>query len=234
MPFNIVNFKTNISGGGYLTNNRFKVILTPPPILFNTAINNTGSPENIINIAKDLSFRVESIRTPGITLINADVNHYGVGPTQKQPMNAQFGDTAISIMSDGYGNIWQFWHNWIRGIFEFTGTSSARGGGPSNKIPSYTSEYKDQYSTTIQIIMYDIYGNEVQQINLFEAFPNSMREVNLNWADQGNLLRLNIGFSYTEYTIESSEVQTLSAEEQQFISQQNVQNLRNTTDLISF
>lgn len=234
MPFNIVNFKTNISGSGYLTNNRFKVILTPPRILFNSSINNTGSPSNINNIAKDLSFRIESVKTPGITLINADVNHFGIGPTQKQAMNAQFSDTAISIISDGYGNIWQFWHNWLRGIFEFAGISSARAGGISNKIASYTAEYKDQFSTTIQIVMYDIYGNEVQQINLFEAFPTSMREVNLNWSDQGNLLRLNVGLTFSEFTIESSEVQTLSSEEQQFISRQNVENLRNTTDLISF
>ena len=214
MPFNIVNFKTNISASGYLTNNRFKVVLNPPPILFNSFINNTGSSTSINNIAADISFRAESIRTPGITLINADVNHYGVGPTQKQPMNAQFSETSISLISDGYGNMWQFWHNWLRGIYEFTGTSSARSGGRANKIPSYTAEYKDQYSTTIQIIMYDIFGKKIQEINLFEAFPTSMREVNLNWADQGNLLRLNLGIAYTEYTIESSEVTTPSASQQ--------------------
>ena len=211
MPFNIDNFKANIEDGGYLPTNRFRVILTPPPILFNSSINNTGTTASIRNINSDMTYRIEQVKVPGITLMSADVARYGVGPTQKQPMNAQFGDNSFTILSDGYGDIWQFWHNWIRGIFEFTGTSSANF-GQANRVPSYGAEYKDQYSTTMQIIVYDNFGNAIQKVNMFEAFPNSLREVGLNWADGGNLLKLNVGISYTEYTIESSNLEPQQAQ----------------------
>lgn len=205
MPLNIDTFSSKISGSGYLTTNKFSVIMSPPPILFNASINNTGTTTQINNIANDISFRIENIRTPGISLINGDVNRYGVGPTQKQPISAQFSETSISILSDGYGHIWQFWHNWLRGIFEFTGTTRSNV-GISNKVPTYTSEYKNNYSTTIQIIIYDLFGNVIQKINLFEAFPISMNEIGLNWSDRGDLLRLNINLTYTEYTLESVNV----------------------------
>jgi len=57
---------------------------------------------------------------------------------------------------------------------------------------------------------------------------------NVNWADQGNLLRLNLGIAYTEYTIESSEVTTPSASQQSSISQEAIDNLSLSTGLINY
>jgi hypothetical protein len=36
---------------------------------------------------------------------------------------------------------------------------------------------------------------------LFEAFPTAIREVPLAWSDTGNLLHLNIGITFTDFTI---------------------------------
>jgi hypothetical protein len=215
MPFNIATFKTTISGNGYLPSNKFQVFVTPPPILQNSSVNNLGTPELISNIARDLSFRIDQVKTPGITLLNADVNLYGIGPSQKQPMNAQFGENSFSILSDGYGYIWQFWHNWVRNVFEFTGTSSARV-GTASKVPTYTSNYKSEYASTMQIVMYDMFGNAIQKINMFEAFPVAIRENSLNWGDNGNLIRLNISIAYSEYNIEGTEIENQNNQQQGF------------------
>jgi len=56
----------------------------------------------------------------------------------------------------------------------------------------------------MQIVMYDQEGNAVQRINLYEAFPTSLREVPLAWADDDNLVKINVSIAYTDYTITSS------------------------------
>ena len=203
MPFNIDTFKTNIGSGGYLTTNKFNVIVTPPLALMNNLVNGSGLVETSQAMSDLIRFRAEAIRVPGVTLLTADVNRYGAGPTQKQPYSAQFNDNGITLLSDGYGDIWQFWHNWLKFIFNFTGTSDTTVDLP-NQIPTYTSQYKSDFSTTIQIIVYDQTGNAIQTINMFEAFPTSIRDVPLNWADSGNLIRLDIGLAFTDYTIDYS------------------------------
>lgn len=200
MPFNIDTVKANIENSGYLKTNSFDIVLTPPPILLGRNVNILGTPTNVRTIANNLTFRVEQVRAPGISLSLAQINRYGYGVTQPMPHNAQLQDTSFSILVDGFGEIWQFWYNWIRAIFEFSGNDSARVGS-ANRLPAYTTEYKDNYSTIMQIVVYDTFGNTIQRINLHEAFPSAMREVPLAWNDTQNLMRLAISISFSEFTI---------------------------------
>jgi hypothetical protein len=173
--------------------------------LFNALIGTSKNPVGSSNIAKNLAMRIDQVRAPGISLMTADVNRYGIGPTQKMPFSSQNQEISFSILVDEYGEIWNYWHNWIRSIFEFDGTENSQG-AVRNQIASYQAEYKDRYSAPMQIVMYDHYGREVQYINLIEAFPTSIREVPLSWAE-GQLIKLNVSIAYTEYQIATSSVQ---------------------------
>ena len=207
MPFNINTLKSNIEGGGgYLKNHSFEVLMNPPPILLNRNLNVLGTPALIRNITDSLTFRIEQVRAPGINIQVSDINRYGVGPTQKMPHNAQFQETTFSILVDGFGEIWQFWYNWARSVFEFTGAESSRVGA-ANRFPGYVTNYKDDYSTTMQIVIYDLFGNAIQRINLYDAFPVNVREVQLAWNDNGNLMRLSVAVSYKDYTIVGSSLE---------------------------
>lgn len=212
MAFNIDRLKANIETQGYIKNNAFEVFITPPPILRNTAINNLGTSTQTTQIINNLRFRIEQVRAPGIALFSSDINRYGVGPTQKTPFSAQFQETTFSILCDGYGDIWQFWYNWVKGIFDFTGTDSARVGNAS-RFASYLNEYKTNYSTTMQIVIYDMYGNAINRINLLEAFPTSVREVSLAWNDTQNLMRLAVSIAYTEYTLVGNTLEDTIAQQ---------------------
>jgi hypothetical protein len=207
MAFDIDQLKSNIESQGYIKNNAFEVLITPPQILQNRAINNLGTSTPTKEIVDNLRFRIEQVRAPGIALISSDVNRYGVGPTQKVPVTAQFQETTFSILCDGFGDIWQFWNNWIRGIFEFNGIDSARVGNAS-QFASYLNDYKSRYSTTMEIFVYDMFGNLINRINLYEAFPTSLREVNLAWNDTQNLMRLSVSIAYTEYTLSGSTLES--------------------------
>jgi hypothetical protein len=203
MPFNINDFKANIEDYGYLKTNLFEVYMQPPNILFGNTLNNNGIISQINELTDLQTFRIDQVRAPGISLASADVSRYGAGPTQKQPFNAQFNESSFSVLCDNQASVWQYWYNWVRAIYEFNGTDSAEF-GEVNRFATYLSEYKSNYSTMMQIVMYDLEGNTIQRINLYEAFPTAIRDIPLAWADDGNMIKIDVNIAYTDYTIESS------------------------------
>ena len=203
MLFNINNFKANIEDYGYLKTNLFEVYIQPPNILFGSALNSGGITSQINEITELQTFRIDQVRAPGISLASADVSRYGAGPTQKQPFNAQFNEISFSVLSDNQALVWQYWYNWVRAIYEFNGTEDS-GFGEINRFATYLSEYKSNYSTTMQIVMYDQEGNTVQRINLYQAFPTAIRDIPLAWGDDGNMIKIDVNIAFTDYSIVNS------------------------------
>jgi len=191
MPFNINEFKTDIQDRGYIKTNLFEVLVAPRP--------NNNDP----NFTRHMAHRIEAVRAPGIQFMNADINRYGVGPSQKQPFNAQFNDISFTILCDNYGDIWQYWHDWLNAIYQFTPVATP-GSGSVNSQANYNVGYKDTYSTTISIVIYDVGGSVVKRIDMYQAFPTSIREIPLNWEDNNNLLKLGVSVTYKEHTIVGS------------------------------
>lgn len=206
MAFNINRFKNNINDLGYLKNNHFEIYVTLPPVMQNVTLNNSGRGVSTSNINKILKYRIDQVRTPSIGVISTDVSRYGIGPTQKMPYNSQFLETTFSVLVDKNADLYQFWYNWVRSIFEFNGSEANSGtvGFASNRFARYIVDYKEHYSTTMQIVIYDNVGRVVQKINMLEAFPTSVRELNLGWGDTQNLMYLQVSITYTEFTIEGS------------------------------
>jgi hypothetical protein len=198
MAFNINSFKQNVSDYGYLYTNHFEVYIATPQTIFNSLIGDGGTPVPTQRIAENLKFRIDQVRVPGLNLMTTDVNRYGLGATQKMPINSQFQEITFSMMLDEYGEIWKYWYQWLRAINDSTGSEST--------LPTYKVEYKDRYSTVMQIVMYDHFGNAINKINLFEAFPTSIREIPLAWGDN-QLIKLNVAIAYTNFTIEGSSIQ---------------------------
>lgn len=196
--FNINSFKQNISDYGYLYTNAFEVFIATPQTIFNSLVGETGTQVPTQRIAQNLKFRIDQVRIPGSSLMTTDINRYGLGATQKMPINSQFQEVSFSMIADEYGEIWNYWYQWIRAVNDANGTE--------NKLPTYKVEYKDQYSTVMQIVMYDHYGNAINKVNLFEAFPTSIREIPMSWGDN-QLVKLNIGIAYTNYTLEGSNIE---------------------------
>lgn len=215
MPFNINSFKENIAQYGTIQTNKFELYVSPPPILQNKVLNNNTVETSINEITNIMKFRTDEVSTPGVTIFNADVNRYGIGPTQKQPFSALFNEITISIINDSECNVWQFWHNWIRGIFEFTSQISNTN-QTINKIPNYKSEYKENYSSVMQLVIYDNFGRNVQNIRFYQAFPIAMRENSFNWMETDELLSVSVNISFTEYAIEDTNIQS------NFTNQNNV------------
>lgn len=207
MPFNIDAFKTNIANYGVIQTNRFRVLITPPPILQNTSVMSNADGTTSSDIVEQLTFRGEAVRIPGVQLQMTDVNRYGYGPPQKQPYNVQFQDTAISFVADKYGAIWQFWYSWVRTIFQFSGNEDVLNGPISNSPAGYTLKYKDDYASTMQFEIYDTEGNLIQIYNLNQAFPTSIQDIPLAWGDDNSLVKINVGITFRDHSIQGVAVQ---------------------------
>lgn len=210
MPFNIDSYKSSIAKHGILRNNRFDVIVNPPAILSGSTIVTAAGGQSSGDISKLLKFRAEQFKAPGVSLDTKPVNRYGVGIYQKMPYSASYTDNSITFLSDGYGNMWNFWYQWIDSIFNFAGNDQAPGSviGGFNTLPSYKLEYKDRYATTISVIIYNEMGQQVQKVNMYDAFPISINDIDLNWGIKNQALKVTVGISFKEFTIEKSTVGT--------------------------
>lgn len=197
MPFNINAFKTNIRDFGYLDNNSFALLVQTPAALSSQFTG--GASGAVINkIAQNMSFRTDQVRAPGINLMTSDIARYGVGPTRKTVINAQFQEIYFSILCDKYCEIWQYWYEWARLCFGFNGT-------PNGQAATLTSKYRNECTSTSIIQIFNHEGEIAQSINMFESFPTSVREVPLSYSDAG-LMKINVSMVYSEYTIEKGSL----------------------------
>jgi hypothetical protein len=208
MAFNISEFKTNIEDYGYIKNNKFEVFVQSPAFLQNRYLVVNGKYTNISDMNNLLRFRIEQVKMPGISLNSIDTNRYGIGPTQKMPYNAQFVDTGFSILLDRNTDLWDFWYNWVNGIFNFNGQEpDGNNIFTGGRIPNYVTEYKDNYASNMMIVLYDDLKRVIKKINLYEAFPSSIRDIPLSWADtNNNLIALSVSITFSSYSIVGSSL----------------------------
>lgn len=211
MPFNISNFVSQIGENGYLQPNKFQTVIVPPPMFTGqsiiTALNSTGV--SISDISDELKFRTEDIIIPAISVNTMDVYRYGIGTTQKQPVSATFNTFSLTFISDGYGELWNFWYQWLNNVFGFSPTNNGQN-GTINQLPTLSANYKSDYSTDITIFVYDEFGNIVQTYYFNQAYPISLNDIRLNWGLTDQILKISVDLTFTNYLINGSAVSGLN------------------------
>jgi hypothetical protein len=105
-------------------------------------------------------------------------------------------ELSLSFICDENGELWQFWHNWVRGIFEFS--SDAR----THRQGQYASRYKSEYASNMEIMVFNNVGKVVKLFTLYDVFPTAVNETSLSWSDTNQLLKVGISLSYREFTVE--------------------------------
>ena len=191
--FNISGFKSNISDYGYLQTNKFIVAFASPAIMNNITVSDIpiSQTEGLMQV------RAEAVKIPGVTLVQNDVNRYGVGPLQKMPTNVNFTPNSITFVSDRNGEIYKYFYTWINSIYDFSGDAS----GDTNTSASYSVAYKDDYVTDLHVYVYDNSGNMVKDIVMYKAYPESMNEVSLGWNDNSSLMKITVSMSFRDWAM---------------------------------
>jgi hypothetical protein len=211
MAFNIQNFKENLNNYGYIKNNKFEVFVQPPRFMANRTLRVNNREVAIKDLNELLRFRIEQVRIPGANLLSTDIVRYGVGISEKTPYNAQLYDNTFSILLDRNTDLFDFWYNWINGIFNFNGLEpNGNNIFAGERIPTYTVEYKDEYATTMMIVLYNDAKEIVRTVNLYRAFPTSIGQIPLGWNDNQDLIRIAVSITFSNYSFVGSKIATNS------------------------
>lgn len=207
--FNIDRFKTNLDTFGTIQSNKFFVRIGSYKL---------RDGKNILTSRQDselISFRADSVQWPGVNLDTINTNRYGFGPSQKFPINASFNDITISFIDTKDLVIWHVISEWMSfGIFDFQGAN--RG----TYVPKYTLEYMKDYSTSIEINIFnnkgaDITSNQdfiknpnrealpVGKVMLNEAYPIALNYNSLNWDNNNSLFKVTTTFTFKNWYSDS-------------------------------
>jgi len=223
--FNLNEFKQNLS-------KRYGIARTSLFLvnIFNTQNIDNGylrsaisrSP-NFSSDVRELTFFCSAANLPGLILETDSTRRYGIGPLQKVPVSVSYPDLNLLFYGDNSGYINKFLRYWMNSIVmnNFNGpvnSSEVRNTNPldptsievrlSNE-PDYSKapyefEYKNLYSKTIEISLFDPDSNRFETRTFLDAYPIAIGDVNLSWANTDEFMRIPVNITYSRY-ITSSE-----------------------------
>jgi hypothetical protein len=203
MTFSISEFQSELAQHGYLKPEHFNVYIATPPFMVGKTIFGSqagvGIPSG--NLPQIMTMRSTEARTPDPMILTAFINRYGIGPAQEQPYNARFNQTSFMFICDKYGAIWNFWHQWMNGIFNFSPVYNGQAGNQNNGPASYLAMYKEAYASTIAVDEYDPTGKLAEEYTYNYAFPIKLIPIALDWNSDGELVELNVIITYRDYSV---------------------------------
>ena len=211
MPFNARDFQAYIADTGVLQTNKYDVQITLDGTLGGLSISGTdGSTMNVNSGTDDMLYRCVSAALPGLSMRTADVNRFGIGVSEKMPFSANYTDISLTFLMDRYGTQYNFWYTWFNYIFGISGEENSSNifgrVSTTNGRSFYTAEYKDNYSATITVTVYDLEGQPNLQTTLLKAYPVSINEVPLSWTDNNNLIKLTTTLTFREWVLGDGQV----------------------------
>jgi len=207
MAFNILDFQSYIADTGVLQTNKYDVQITFDGDFGQLSIQGAdGSTIGTNESTSDTQYRCINASLPGLTMRTADINRFGVGVSEKMPYSANYTDISLTFLVDRYGLQYNFWYTWFNYIFGISGEESSSNiygtiNNSGNKRSFYTAEYKDNYSATITITVYDNEGNPNIQATLLKAYPISINDTALSWTDNNNLIKLTTTITFREWVL---------------------------------
>lgn len=178
---NLQNFITEVKNKGLMRSSHFGVLMTTPT-------DKNGSPiiKDEIAFPSAMSKYVmfcDSAPLPGTTLSTVDVSPYG--EIREQPTQRIYDPVNLTFYVDVDFKIKKFFDLWINYII--------------NPITRNHSYYND-YTTTVQIYVYDLEHNEKYRVTLHECYPKSVGEIALSYSAEG-MMKLNVSLQYRRYSI---------------------------------
>lgn len=203
MKFNVNAFRQDFAQKGYVQTNKYSVEITPENPLSGAYVGMRGEVgDRFITLANDLTNRCVAASLPGLTLRTQDNNRYGVGVLEKMPYAGQYTDIDLTFICDKFGKTYNLFNGWLNYIFASVGE---RAQNPvDRKTPGrvfYTTQYKNNYSATITITVYDNSGQSRLAYTLYKAFPISINDTPLSWEDNNKMIRLQTKITFREWAI---------------------------------
>lgn len=165
--FNLDKFRSQIFRQSLARNNRFEVLIIPPP--------------SLEKYGTTVSLLVEQASLP---MLNVATKPFKIfGPTYQRPYTSEYGGegVAITLHVDRDMRVKKFFDDWVHAII--------------NPV-TFTTSYQSSYIGTVQIHQLDEQDNVTYAVRLKEAFPRNLNLMDLNHASSNQTHRLNVLFAY--------------------------------------
>lgn len=200
--FDINSFRSEIATNDVLPAHSFLVTFSPFRSNFSENVPLTNF---VLNKRNTLVLRCESVTIPTPTLLkDEDIRRYGYGPVEKVGYGVQFGDVSMTWVVDNKAEIIDFMYQWMNTIVshdspsmdastDITGIRPGLGG-----YSPFEVGYKDAYTNPIvRVYIYNRQNQTVTEYEMYDVFPQNIQPISMAWANENEIQKLNVTFSYT-------------------------------------
>lgn len=165
----ISDFIATVKGSGLARSNRFGVTVTVPPML--------GSS----NIVPLLYLFCESAQLPGMNMSTTQARTFG--EYREMPYEKLYDTVNLTFLNDTEMRVKTFWESWIGNIQD-----------------PVTREFKyyNDYTSNIDIYVYDVNNNTTYQVTLYEAYPKTLASSELNQGSR-EVMKTTVTLQYRYY-----------------------------------
>jgi hypothetical protein len=175
------NFISEVKNKGLMRNTHFGVLIHTP-----TNANGEVVIKDEIAFADAMKRYImfcDSAPLPGTSLSTVDVSPYG--EIREQPTQRIYDPVNLTFYVDVDFKIKKFFDLWLNYII--------------NPITRNHAYYSD-YTTTVDIYVYDVEHNEKYKVTLHECYPKSVGEISMSYSSEG-VMKLNVTLQYRNYSV---------------------------------
>jgi hypothetical protein len=175
------SFISEVKNGGLMKTTHFAVSISMPLDNQNQVIIKSNFASN--KALKKYIMFCDGTNIPGTSLSSVDVAVYG--ETRESPTQRIYDPVNLSFYVDNDMNIKKFFDSWINYII--------------NPITRNHSYYNN-YTTLVDIIVYDSEHNEKYKVTLHEAYPKTVSDISMSFSGD-NIMKLSVTMQYRYYTV---------------------------------
>jgi len=186
--FNINEFKSVVLKNGLLKNNLYLVNFQQSPF------------------PSGLFFFTESVNIPAIDMDSQQIRRYGYGPIEQVAFRPVFTPMTMSFYVEAtQKNILAAMINNISAISPFmnytTMSSPVSVSGTITSGTPYEVAYKSDYTFNLEVYVYNEQQDKILIYSFRDCFARTVSGIQLGWGSENQLIRADITFSYTDYSI---------------------------------
>ena len=170
--------------GGVLRNNRFGVMISPPPSSVMRRemkkMSADGLDLSIFGIMEHLFFVCSKANIPGREFLTSDIIEGGI--SRKSPYGSGYGDVTMTFLCTARNFVERrFFETWTNAIAH-----------PLTK----GFNYRNEYASTIDIHVMDSLNKVIYGVQLQQAWPLSYTDVEVDTTSQNTIHEFGVNFTY--------------------------------------
>ena len=146
-----------------------------------------------------------SATLPGKMVTVQQHRRLGYGTEDRRITGAVMPDVTLTFFVGNNGQPLTYFNEWFEYLFYTNGTKGSEGASSQRGVPLFNIGFRDQYISTIDILLYDQTHNNFLKYTLHEAFPMQIGDVSLAWAENDSFASVAINFTYRYYTMNTLE-----------------------------